>query len=751
MMTPEEISTSLLDLLKRKNYTPLTLPHLAASLGLDRKQLPALRKQLKKFLDTGVIAKVKGDRYCISAEIGLISGRLEFSRYGSAIIKPEGSPLIYRVRHEDTATAFDGDTVLARVLSTRKSGGRGDRANRYEDSGMIQYAKVIRILTRNRTKVVGTLRQSNHFWHVVADNPRFYYDVIVPEPAQSGLDPSPRVNDKVVVQLNEWEQRHINPSGVIIENLGKSHTPMAEYKGILAKFDLSETFPDNVLEEVKTMPREVTEKDIEGRLDLRNEFTLTIDPSDAKDFDDAISIRRAEGGGWEVGVHIADVPYYVRPGSAIDREAARRGNSTYLVGTVIPMLPFELSNGICSLVEDADRLVKSAFLTFDGGGDCKGVKFANCVIRSNKRLSYEQAYAFLKNDSLEEVKKIAPPPEYATGASGKPLAELDDKALQKLRTLLRQLWSIASVLRKRRMKKGSLDLETAEVKIYCDKQGYAQSIKRVESDESHQLIEEFMIAANEAIAREMFQNKIPYISRVHDDPDPEKLDELREYLLGFNIQCGDLTQRREVMRVLDAINRHPQNYILKTQFLKSLKRAVYRAAPDGHYGLNKIYYAHFTSPIRRYADFTVHRNFNFFMQLVKMPTAPKFKTALIPQKVLDGISESISRTERNSAEAERESQKIKLLEFFERKSNGSETFEGVITGVTDHGFFVELTDSYAFGFVHIHNLKDDIYKVSGNALVGRRFKKQYKIGQKLQVGVESVDKFKRQIDFNLDV
>lgn len=331
---------------------------------------------------------------------------------------------------------------------------------------------------------------------------------------------------------------------------------------------------------------------------MRGKFTVTIDPEDAKDFDDAISIEQ-DAQGWEIGVHIADVSYYVRQNSAIDKEAQARGNSTYLVGTVLPMLPFELSNGICSLVEDKDRLVKSVFMRFDDNGECKSARFANSVIRSDKRLSYEQAHALITENSFEKILEAKPPQDYETAFSGKPLSELTPEKLKNLQAMLRKMWSIASALRKRRMKNGSFDLDMPEFKIFCDKEGYADRIEKIEYNESHQLIEEFMLAANESVARELFSNHIPYISRVHDDPDVEKLSELRDELETFGIRCGDLTSRKEVVRILAEIEKNPQNYILKTKFLRSLKRALYRASADGHYGLNKVYYAHLH---RRYAD-----------------------------------------------------------------------------------------------------------------------------------------------------
>lgn len=747
-MNREMLSLNILSLLKSKSYAPSNLAGIAAALKLKRKDFPVFRDTIEKMVKEGTVAHVKGDRYCATKDLGLVAGTIEFKQSGRAQIRLENGETI-SVRSEDTGVALNGDKVLARILDER-FGSRRKFRNREKEMPVSQkYARVIRIIERKLTTVIGTLARSMNFWHVVADDPKFFYDIIVADPKKSGVKPLPEEGDKVVVKLFEWTQKHINPSGEIVENLGKSHTPMSEYKAILIKYALETEFPSEVLDEVKVLPQEVSEKDIEGRLDLRNEFVITIDPSDAKDFDDALSFKRQPNGILEIGVHIADVSYYVKPKTALDKEARNRGNSTYLVGTVLPMLPFELSNGLCSLVEDKDRLVKSVFLEFDAAGDCKKVRFANSVIRSSKRLTYEQAYAFLKENDLNIIKAVRPPAEYSTGSTGKPLDEFDDAFLQKLRTTIRQMWGLASILRKKRMRKGSFDLEMPEIRIFCDEQGYAQKIVRRENDESHQLVEEFMLAANEAVARELFEFHIPFISRVHDDPEEEKLLDLREYLEPFGIFCGDLTRRREIVKTLAAISSHPQSYILKTQFLKSLKRAVYRASPDGHFGLMKHYYAHFTSPIRRYADFTVHRALNFYMQKMKLATAPKGRMSMDSQAALEGIANHISKTEQNSTDAERESKKVKLLEFFERKIGTNETFEAVVTAMSSHGFFVELTESMAYGFVHTHTLHDDIYRLNaeGTVMRGRKTGKTIKAGDKIKVYVESVDLFKRQIDF----
>lgn len=748
-----DIRKDLLDFMKSKSYTPLTLPQIATALGLSRKACAPLRKAMDSLIADGTAAKVKGDRYGLSGDLNLLAGTIAFRQRGGAFLDVPGSDERIEIRPEDTGVALNSDKVLARLLpeSFKPRRGRNGRRDWNAANYGVRYAKVIRILERANSKVVGTLRRSYSFWHVVPDDPKFFYDVIVSDPAKSGVVPPPKENDKVVVRLNEWVQKHMNPTGEIVENLGESHTPMAEYRSILVKYDLSETFPEDVEKCADSVPSEVSARDISGRFDARSIPTITIDPEDAKDFDDAISLRPAEGGNYEVGVHIADVSKYVKLSSPLDREAAKRGNSTYLVGTVIPMLPFKLSNGICSLVEDEDRLVKSVFLTVSPNGNILGAHFANSVIRSSKRLSYEQAHALITLDNLGEAAAVRPPENYETAFSGKDLTELSPESLAALQKMVRTLWGIASGMRQRRMKEGSLDLNMPEFKIFCDKDGYADRIEKIEYNESHQLVEEFMLAANREVSKALFGAKIPYISRVHDEPDPDKLSELRDELEPFGIECGDLTSRREIIKLLEQINAHPQAYILKTMFLRSLKRAEYRASPDGHYGLYMRFYAHFTSPIRRYADLTVHRCFDRMLWERKIQTAPKYAPAALAKTELEAVAETITRTEGNSTEAERESHKIKLMEYFERRIGKGNAFEAIVTSLSNHGFFVDLTQSQAYGFVHLRTLHDDIYHLSddGTELRGRRTGTTFRAGDKVYVDVESVDRFKRQIDFRL--
>src|SRR5437763_5059960 len=437
------------------------------------------------------------------------------------------------------------------------------------------------------------------------------------------------VGDKVVVRLDDWQSRHVNPEGEIIEVLGPASAPGVDVLSVIRKYHLPTEFPSEVLEQAERIPESVDAQQIARREDLRNQFIVTIDPDDARDFDDAIHVEKLPNGGWQLGVHIADVATYVEPGSALDREARRRGNSVYLPDRVIPMLPERLSNGVCSLKPQVDRLTHSVFIQFDKRGVAKSARFARSVIRSAHRLTYKEAYAILNS-----------PPRDRLGGR------------------LHLAWELGALLRRKRFEHGALDLDFPEVKVCIDTQGEPIRLERVENDESHQLIEEFMLAANEAVARELKKRAIATIYRIHENPDPDKLAEYREFVLSFNYKVGDLTHRTEVQRLLGAIRGKPEEQALKIGLLKSLKRARYFPQPLGHYGLAKTNYLHFTSPIRRYADLVVHR----------VLAQHNGKRGLrIDMSQIASVAEHISTTERIAADAEIESVRMKKLEFFQRQ------------------------------------------------------------------------------------
>ena len=736
------ISERLFAHLSRRNYVPAPADAIIKEWRLNPKQRRAFNTEVGELVRSGRITLIKKDRLCLPREADLVTGTINFRQKGSAMVAPEvratepRKPAIF-ISGEDTGVALQGDKVVVRLRSPKERDfphflKLGEQAGR-----------VIKILERGAATLTGTLQRGNSYFYVMPDDPRIGHDIIVADPAKARLTPPAVVGDKVIVQLNEWKERHLNPDGVVTQRLGRAFEPRAELAAIFHKYNLATSFPDPVVREAAAILPEVQPGDLEGRRDYRAVPTFTIDPDDAKDFDDALSVEYLDNGEIRVGVHIADVSHYVYPGTALDREAQQRGNSTYLVGTVVPMLPEKLSNGLCSLVEAKDRLTKAAIFTFTRSGAVKSVDFANTVIRSRKRLTYKQAYALMFEDDHAKIRKLPLPGAHQTGSTGRALNELSQAELTDLQKWVRQLWTLGSKLRKERMAGGSLDLDMPETKIFVDAEGYADRIEKIENDESHQLIEEFMLLANEAVARLTRTNRLPSLYRVHDDPDEAKLADLRQFLTTFQVKTGDLMHREEVVRLLAQLKHHPQGFILRTQLLRSMRKACYRATPDGHYGLNKKDYTHFTSPIRRYSDLVVHRVLGTWLA-----KQPGYRAVHIDQ-----LAEHLSLTEINSTEAERDSVKVKLMEYFDREAERKKktVFNAIITDVRNHGFFIELSEAGAFGMVPVSSLKDDFYVLNGEgtAFIGRKTKRKFELGHKIEVIVDKVDRQRRLIDFTV--
>jgi ribonuclease R len=699
-----KIREQILALLGSANYRPLDKNELAKTLGRKSGVRMGLNKVLRDLERAGEIARIRKNRYVLPPAADLVTGKLHIHQagYGFLISEKPGEPDIF-IAAENTGTAMHGDRVVARISRDAPYGRiKGRREGR-----------VIRILERAHDTIVGTLQHSRNFYYVVPDDPRFVHNVYVqPERDRQGKA-GPLVGDKVVVRLEAWESRHVNPEGEIIEVLGPASAPGVDMLSIIRKFHLTAQFPKDVLHQAERISETIGARQLEGREDLRKEFIVTIDPDDARDFDDAIQVEKSKSG-WQLGVHIADVAAYVEPGSALDREARRRGNSVYLPDRVIPMLPERLSNGVCSLNAGVDRLTRSVFIHFDKHGVVKSARFARSVIRSAQRLTYKQAYSIL---------------------SSPPRDQLGER--------LHLAWELASLLRRKRFEHGGLDLDFPEVKVWVDKQGHPVRLERVENDESHQLIEEFMLAANEAVARELKKRAIPTIYRVHENPDPEKLAEYREFVLSFDYRVGDLTHRGELQRLLAAIRGKPEEQALKVALLKSLKRARYDARPLGHYGLAKVNYLHFTSPIRRYADLVVHRALG--------RDAAARRASHMDMGEIASIAEHLSITERNAADAEIDASQMKKLEFFQRQldQRNPQIFRAAIVDVRNYGVMVELPDALITGLIHVSSLTDDFYlfEPARRQLIGRRSRKRFKIGDEVSVFVARVDTFKRQVDF----
>jgi ribonuclease R len=706
MKTNDELKQRILDLLRAPNYRPLDNVELGKALGRKSGVRMNLNAVLREMERDGEIARIRKNRYVLPAEADLVTGTLSVHQSGFAFLPREkaGEPDLF-IAAENTGTAMHGDKVVARIT-------RDERYARAKGRDRAE-GRVIRILERAHDTIVGTLQQSKNFFYVVPDDPRIVHNVYVQVPPRTSLPKTPRPGDKVVIRLETWDSRHVNPEGAIIELLGPSSAPGVDMLSIIRKYHLPTEFRKPVLEEAEQIPETVREEMFEGREDLREKFIVTIDPDDARDFDDAIDVERIPGGGWRLGVHIADVAAYVKPGSALDREAYLRGNSVYLPDRVIPMLPERLSNGVCSLNPAVNRLTHSVFLEFGKDGRTKAARFGRTVIRSAKRLTYREAFAILKaqpNDQLGERLHVA--------------------------------WELASLLRKNRFAHGSLDLDFPEVKVRLDKEGKPILLERIENDESHQLIEEFMLAANEAVARELKNRLIPTIYRVHENPDPAKLAEYRELVLSFGYKVGDVSKRTELQRLLASLRGKPEEQALKIGLLKSLKRARYAPQPLGHYGLAKSNYAHFTSPIRRYADLVVHRG------LAERDQSRRGRTDM---GSITAIAEHISETERVAADAEMDGVKMKKLEFFQRQldTRDPQVFRATVLEVKNFGLVVELPDVLLTGLVHVSSLTDDFYAYNPvqRRLIGRQSHRRFSVGDELRVFVARVDVFKRQVDF----
>lgn len=693
----------LLQLLSRPDYAPMAPRELMQSLGLSRQMQGKFQRLLRHLEQSGRVARIKkGDRYALPLEADLIPGRVRVSRNGQGLLQPDkpGFPAV-RIPTDGMGTVMNGDRALvrldARPLPAKHAGPR-------ESTG-----RVVRILARRRTQLVGTLQRGHQFFYVIPDDPRITQDIYVPEPRDVGRPARP--GDKVVVELKEWQSRHVSPEGEVVEVLGPPDAEGVDLLSVIRNYSLPLHFPKRVLQEARSHGSEVRPEELRGRTDCRQHDVITIDPEDAKDFDDAIYLRREGHAHWRLWVHIADVSHYVKPETALDVEAARRGNSTYLVDRVIPMLPEALSNELCSLKPNVDRLTKCVEFFLNAQGRVLETSFYAAVIRSRRRFSYKEAFQALQRSPTDGIERM-----------------------------LHDANTLAQSIRRARFKAGSLALDFPETKILLDEAGAIRRIERVENDISHQLIEEFMLLANEAVAARLMELRRPAVYRIHEPPEPKRLQEYREELLIHRIPSGNLSNRHEVQKLLAHLDRIPIGHALKIGFLRSLMRARYSTEPVGHYGLNKKKYTHFTSPIRRYADLVVHRAL----------FQPELRLA-IPQ--LQEAADHISETERNSDDAERDSRDVKLFAHLRKQleSGDLQTYPALITDIRNFGFFVDVTDLGLSGLVHVSSMSDDFYVFdpARGHLVGRRTRRMFKLGDKVRVQPAKVDVFKRQVDFEL--
>ncbi len=761
-------------LFARPDYQPMNKSELARALGVAPKDRAALRAAIRELEDRGALTRLKKGRYSTKAPSdNTLVGSIRFHPRGHAFFIPDpaadqnrraGVDLEKHARifvpARNTTTALHGDRVVIRVHKAappkwhRHVKRKRAQMERLGEEAFSLEGRVLRVLERGRmsSSIIGTCQKRGKFRYCTPQSK------VLPQTIElnpSPLDSEAAHGDVILVALDDWPSPDQFPRGHIAEVLGPPDTPGVDILAIIHKHQLPVEFPEDVLVAAGAIAEDIPAAELESREDWRDRDVFTIDPVDARDFDDAICVTPLDAGGWELAVHIADVSHYVEPGEPLDREARRRGNSVYLVDRVLPMLPEKLSNGICSLKAGVERLTRAVIMIFDADGNQTSSRFAATVIRSQARLTYEQAFALLKPHL--EGRALSRPPR-AGGSGSREAAVMTEhdppSSHSAFSSHLHHAWDLAARLRENRFAKGGLDLDMPEVKVVLDENGKPVDLLRVEYDESHQLIEEFMLAANEAVALIIKNRMQPSVYRVHEDPDAAKLYEFRELARMHQYQIGDLTNRDELQKLLEMIKGQPEERLIKVALLKSLKRAVYHADPLGHYGLAKENYTHFTSPIRRYADLIVHRVLGNIMS-----ETPSAEEAAVPAKVevpsysdLVEIARHISDTERAAADAEVESNRLKQLEYFATlaREQSGRTFTALVLEVARLGLFVELEDYFIRGLVKQQDLpsnSDWYFDLHRQRAVGRLPKMEIHSGDRVEVEVANVDFERKFIDF----
>ncbi|HHT9104641.1 MAG TPA: ribonuclease R [Candidatus Wujingus californicus] len=709
MLSPDII----IQFIQSKKYSPMTAAELAEHFHISDAEYKQFCDLLYNMEFAGEIVKIKQKQYAYPKNVNLMIGTLECNPRGFGFVVPvkeDGGEDVY-INEEDMGSAMHGDLVVVRLPAKVQIPKRRFE-NKRGTSGQI-----VNVLRHINEFVVGTFEKTKRLQFVAPDNPRLFKDIYIAKEDSKDAKPG----DKVVARITTWPSRHLNPEGEITEVLGKDGDHKVDINSIIYQFRLPHIFNHKVMNETKHIPHVVSQEEIQNRLDLRNKLIITIDPEDAKDFDDAVSLEKDKHGHWQLGIHVADVSYYVKPNTTIDNEAWYRSTSVYLPGKVIPMLPEVLSNNICSLKEGENRLTKSVLVTLNGHGHIISSEIKHSIINVNKRLTYNQATNIL-NDEKTSI-------------------HISDEA----RGMLKNMAHLAHLLFKNRLERGAIELDIPEVSLKLDENGFVKKVEKVERDISHKLIEEFMLLANETVATFMYEKKMPLLYRIHPEPDEEDMLDFADFVRTLENKRIDPFKSRQLQNLLDSLRGKPEAYTVNLVLLKSMKQAVYWAGEGRHFALAMDHYTHFTSPIRRYPDLIVHRILDqYFSGELSSPMLQESWINCLP----DWAKHS-SITERRAEDAEREIMKLKMLRFFENRVG--DIFDGVITGIQEYGFFVQLNKYFLEGLVHIRTLVDDIYRIDKKnmALVGVRHKKMYRIGAIVKVEVFKIDFLKREIDFIL--
>ena len=705
------------DLVNDKVYTPMKEKELAAFLQVAKEERDELRIILQELLAEGELMLTSKGRY-MKSNGKVLTGTFISNAKGFGFVEIEGREEDLFIPEKYTGGAFHHDTVQVSLLP-------GSQGKRKE-------AQVLRIIARGMTQVVGTYeRTRSNFGFVVPDNSKLPQDIYVPKEYSKGAVSG----HKVVVEITDYGTNLKSPEGKVVEILGHRNDPGVDILSIARNFELPMEFPERVMNQVESVPQEVAEADCAGRRDLRNVVMVTIDGEDSKDLDDAVSVA-FDGEKYHLGVHIADVANYVQENSALDREALKRGTSVYLVDRVIPMLPHALSNGICSLNEGVDRLALSCLMTVDLKGEITDYEICESVIRVDKRMTYTVVQALLEDDSLTER-------EEAYGQ------------YKDLLPMFHQMEQLASILRKKRKKRGSIDFDFPECKISLDSEGHPVKVEAYERNTATNIIEDFMLAANETVAQHFYWLETPFVYRIHDLPDPDRIQKLSAFINNFGYYMKAVGRKgakvsneevhpKEIQKLLAQIVGTPEEALISRLALRSMKQAKYSVECAGHFGLACNFYCHFTSPIRRYPDLQIHR-------IIKEQLKGELTEERIGhyQGILPEVAKHSSETERRADEAERETDKLKKVEYMESKLG--EVFEGVVSGVTSWGIYVELPNTVE-GLIHVSKLPGDYYYYNENTyeMVGDATGRTFKLGMPLRVRVDGCDRFNRTIDFSME-
>ncbi|WP_114570153.1 ribonuclease R [Exiguobacterium flavidum] len=705
-----DLRERILEIIKA-DERPLSIDQLTTKLELsDTAEFKELIKTLNVLEDEALIARTRSNKYGTLQNIGQVAGKISVHQRGFGFVSPEdGSVGDIFLPANELENVYNGDRVLVKVFAESRGGDRRE-------------GKLLKILSRGPADFVGTFivpkgRLESLAYIEPDDTKLSFLPVVAPEETLGAVD-----GHKVLARITKYPDGRFAGTAKVLQIIGHKNDPGVDILSIVYKHGINTEFSKEAIAEANAVPDEIDEKDLVGRVDLRKETIVTIDGADAKDLDDAVHVKRLSNGNYELGVHIADVSHYVKENSALDEEALERGTSVYLVDRVIPMIPHRLSNGICSLNPHVDRLTLSCVMEIDGNGTVVNHEIFQSVIKTVERMTYTDVRKIVEREDEEVIERY------------KDLVDNFD-----------EMAALAAILRERRSRRGAINFDFPEAKVVVNEEGKTSDILLRERSVAEKLIEEFMLAANETVAEHVQRQELPFMYRIHDEPKTERLDTFFQFIANFGINIerkGESVAPKTLQKILDAVEGEPEEAVVSTVMLRSLQQAKYDVEPIGHFGLSTDYYTHFTSPIRRYPDLMVHRLLRQYVIFGDKSESTRARYA----ETLPEIADHASKRERRAVDAERETNALKKAEYMEQHIG--DTFEGVVSGVTNFGMFVELPNTIE-GLVHIQAMTDDFYRYdeANYQLIGERTKQQFRIGDTVEIKVTGVNIDEKTIDF----